>query len=201
MRQAVHRITPAGAGKSLAGRGMTARSRDHPRGCGEKGSINYIWGLVRGSPPRVRGKVEQIFLDWDHRGITPAGAGKSSLIGNLLPGSGDHPRGCGEKAQKGAAAATQLGSPPRVRGKARELRDKAALIGITPAGAGKSHNNLRWLCCCRDHPRGCGEKSPNNLIHSGNEGSPPRVRGKVVQQRKLRVSVRITPAGAGKRPR
>ena len=158
MRQAVHRITPAGAGKSLAGRGMTARSRDHPRGCGEKGSINYIWGLVRGSPPRVRGKVEQIFLDWDHRGITPAGAGKSSLIGNLLPGSGDHPRGCGEKAQKGAAAATQLGSPPRVRGKDSRTAGQDPHGGITPAGAGKSPGTARQGRPHRDHPRGCGEK-------------------------------------------
>ncbi len=159
MRQAVHRITPAGAGKSLAGRGMTARSRDHPRGCGEKGSINYIWGLVRGSPPRVRGKVEQIFLDWDHRGITPAGAGKSSLIGNLLPGSGDHPRGCGEKILEQRDRAHTEGSPPRVRGKARELRDKAALIGITPAGAGKSFPERSLLSPSQDHPRGCGEKT------------------------------------------
>ena len=70
-------ITPAYAGKSL---------------CSLPQRVHRI-----GSPPPMRGKV----VDFDHviaeNRITPAYAGKSESRMKLLPGSGDHPRLCGEK--------------------------------------------------------------------------------------------------------
>ena len=50
----------------------------------------------------------------------------------------DHPRGCGEKEVAAGARQVNMGSPPRVRGKAYKLPGIHALIWITPAGAGKS---------------------------------------------------------------
>ena len=50
-------ITPACAGKSEAKEFACKDGRDHPRVCGEKGHRPDIPESVRGSPPRVRGKV------------------------------------------------------------------------------------------------------------------------------------------------
>ena len=50
-------ITPACAGKSCRRSVCSLRSRDHPRVCGEKQTDSYSWAFLRGSPPRVRGKV------------------------------------------------------------------------------------------------------------------------------------------------
>ena len=51
------RITPAGAGKREIDLVVDPLARDHPRGCGEKSMINAQREVVKGSPPRVRGKV------------------------------------------------------------------------------------------------------------------------------------------------
>ena len=50
-----------------------------------------------------------------------------------------------------------------------------------------------------DHPRVCGEKFPSKLLSVVILGSPPRMRGKGIQQSDSRVAVGITPAYAGKR--
>ena len=53
----MHRITPAYAGKSFIRELLLIVSRDHPRICGEKMSMDVgpLFGL--GSPPRMRGKA------------------------------------------------------------------------------------------------------------------------------------------------
>ena len=77
-QQTRRRITPACAGKS---KGMDARARqlqDHPRVCGEKSAAPAFSISVRGSPPRVRGKVRDADDPAPAKRITPACAGKSS---------------------------------------------------------------------------------------------------------------------------
>ena len=111
-------------------------------------------------------------------GITPACAGKSKLhhIFGLI--ARDHPRVCGEKYTANATETTELGSPPRVRGKAVLDEKGGEKYGITPACAGKSMEYSASFRTARDHPRVCGEKM-QILIGSGMDwGSPPRVRGK-----------------------
>ena len=51
----------------------------------------------------------------------------------------------------------------------------------------------------RDHPRVCGEKCRQGGTSIACNGSPPRMRGKGINQRDSRVAMRITPAYAGKR--
>ena len=53
-----HRITPAYAGKSPLSGGVGASLRDHPRLCGEKAADTYHPHYHVGSPPPMRGKVE-----------------------------------------------------------------------------------------------------------------------------------------------
>ena len=69
-------ITPAGAGKSRCVVHRLLQKRDHPRGCGEKPTAAAPSMLLRGSPPRVRGKGCGGHSCFIKDGITPAGAGK-----------------------------------------------------------------------------------------------------------------------------
>ena len=70
-------------------------------------------------------------------GITPAHAGKSHFLAVYFRLIQDHPRACGEKRRVPAHGWRRLGSPPRMRGKDREVPGFVAGEGITPAHAGK----------------------------------------------------------------
>ena len=173
------RITPACAGKSRRCRPATLIRRDHPRVCGEKSTEGAGTAPLKGSPPRVRGKG-----DWttDHPGqtrITPACAGKSGRESGTRACCRDHPRVCGEKARQGSGLNLRLGSPPRVRGKDSVLTFIERGGRITPACAGKSALSAGSCPCSRDHPRVCGEKNNLRQAFAVQQGSPPRVRGKV----------------------
>ena len=58
-RRTAPRLTPACAGKTPPRRPRPRRPRAHPRVCGENASIGATLSFITGSPPRVRGKLEQ----------------------------------------------------------------------------------------------------------------------------------------------
>ena len=131
--------------------------------------------------------------------VTPAYAGKSRGFFRLHPTGRNHPRVCGEKPPAGDGLNLILGSPPRVRGKEGQEQVSGRAVGITPACAGKSDTLLDLPPGQRDHPRVCGEKHTNYSDGSGQQGSPPRVRGKDAGCLVHHEKHRITPAYAGKR--
>ena len=134
----LQRITPAWAGKRWGRCADTGADRDHPRMGGEK--ITRIapknWGS--GSPPRGRGKVEDMRKAGLNPRITPAWAGKSSQPLTRENSSRDHPRVGGEKVTFPVDSGLLLGSPPRGRGKVAVPVWCTVSAGITPAWAGKS---------------------------------------------------------------
>ena len=69
-------ITPAYAGKRGQGILCGSPTGDHPRVCGEKQRGEVVPQWLRGSPPRMRGKVSCAAYGLCHSGITPAYAGK-----------------------------------------------------------------------------------------------------------------------------
>ena len=71
-----HRITPACAGKRGQRVSAGNRKQDHPRMCGEKCAYLYAPVFAVGSPPHVRGKVDEEVCNKLRLGITPACAGK-----------------------------------------------------------------------------------------------------------------------------
>ena len=152
---------------------------DHPRVCGEKGSVRLLARAFQGSPPRMRGKA---------------------LRGIQHPRSlRDHPRVCGEKNRSLTDTEQAEGSPPRMRGKVGFAFLHTFAVGITPAYAGKSLAFCAALRALKDHPRVCGEKI-NRIFHNDlHVGSPPRMRGKVRKHISTPSTHRITPAYAGKR--
>ena len=152
------RITPAYAGKSYTRTCYAYNVRDHPRVCGEKVGMGYRGKAPVGSPPRMRGKVTNLFEFFLSGRITPAYAGKRHTGGMWVPGNTDHPRVCGEKKVEPLRVTPSLGSPPRMRGKVPPGRDGCCTAGITPAYAGKSTPSRCSWACIRDHPRVCGEK-------------------------------------------
>ena len=147
----------------------------------------------------MRGKAGSFSLPGPLSGITPAYAGKRPARGRDTRHVWDHPRVCGEKTQLGKHFKVREGSPPRMRGKGPYGLAKALTGRITPAYAGKSEQAKKEITENGDHPRVCGEKRQNAHFFAPLLGSPPRMRGKVKQNKKQEPINRITPAYAGKR--
>ena len=167
--------------------------------CGEKPAILTPWVKPPGSPPRMRGKVQQPQQRGSAPWITPACAGKrTSFTGIQIPVK-DHPRVCGEKDDKVYKKQAEKGSPPRMRGKGFAESSERRSDGITPAHAGKRRFYRRYPPQNEDHPRACGEKCFCAEFRFDVVGSPPRVWGKVSVRAAWRPYHGITPACAGKR--
>ena len=132
------RITPAGAGKTPKIDANCTVSEDHPRRCGENHASISTPDVVPGSPPQVRGKRRAEILIKIKHGITPAGAGKTSLHVYAHGFYWDHPRRCGENLIEGIVKGILNGSPPQVRGKRNFVLRIPDRRRITPAGAGKT---------------------------------------------------------------
>ena len=146
----------------------------------------------------MRGKERGATSPKHFQGITPARAGKSAGRDCAIHRYQDHPRACGEKQPGRPVDPAHGGSPPRVRGKVPKPFHQLLRQGITPARAGKRKRNANAWHNARDHPRACGEKISSQRAMITSQGSPPRVRGKVVVKATGGHSEGITPARAGK---
>ena len=193
------RITPAYAGKSAETSPVCRVPRDHPRLCGEKCKPPACASGLVGSPPPMRGKVGASYhISYSIR-ITPAYAGKSLPCWEQHRLFGDHPRLCGEKPASQNWEHSAQGSPPPMRGKARQDIYEQTKNRITPAYAGKSSGGFRVTLRLGDHPRLCGEKPAVGAVLRHLSGSPPPMRGKGYTTLDKCPEVGITPAYAGKR--
>ena len=171
-------ITLAYAGKRTPCRNTSLRYWDHPRICGEKTGGEVIHFSPVGSPPHMRGKAVLPLSKLADMRITPAYAGKRRREDGVTFRLEDHPRICGEKIAAQPWAKRRLGSPPHMRGKAREARNIWRLRWITPAYAGKRHDELGRRLEGQDHPRVCGEKPSQRVRISRSSGITPAYAGK-----------------------
>ena len=199
-RRERQRLTPACAGKTCSLVDLHGYEAAHPRVCGENAQTLEEYMSGHGSPPRVRGKRDLDESLGKDAGLTPACAGKTMLRFVIVAHPRAHPRVCGENQRLHPNARRGPGSPPRVRGKLvvplRRRHDRR----LTPACAGKTCGAARRPGPPSAHPRVCGENSHCVVREFTLEGSPPRVRGKQVQEVDTAVSGRLTPACAGKTP-
>ena len=90
----------------------------------------------------MRGKLVIPYFERNFNRITPADAGKTNTVAVTCAVKRDHPRGCGENLLKLHVAGEFKGSPPRMRGKQVFSNFFVSLLGITPADAGKTNNQL-----------------------------------------------------------
>ena len=132
-----------------------------------------------------------------HR-ITPARAGKTLSSPGQCRGREDHPRSCGKDYSCGHQGTIEVGSPPLVRERPRQQLDDVADSRITPARAGKTTANGECLKKTWDHPRSCGKDTIIAQTTAKGQGSPPLVRERLSPDKDACVSIRITPARAGK---
>ena len=151
-----------------------------------------------GSPPRMRGKLEDRREGFATDRITPAHAGKTALTAQGMRPWTDHPRACGENLSRWLKALGYQGSPPRMRGKPLGWFTSQDYTGITPAHAGKTRKRQGMFMPKEDHPRACGENCAVLRTFYRTFGSPPRMRGKPTRPASTEGANRITPAHAGK---
>ena len=85
---------------------------------------------------------------------------------------------CGEKMILAKLAQQRVGSPPRVRGKARISASNTGAVRITPACAGKSPLPNVMRLPIQDHPRVCGEKPGVIGVQTEPLGITPACAGK-----------------------
>ena len=151
-----------------------------------------------GSSPRMRGKPAHEVGRRVGNGLIPAHAGKTNVLVLKLSNRGAHPRACGENCQAKRAPTDQSGSSPRMRGKRVKSSRALRASGLIPAHAGKT-NSWAWAAApMTAHPRACGE---NNVYGGGSkddDGSSPRMRGKLKPTKARAKKVRLIPAHAGK---
>ena len=91
-----------------------------------------------------------------------------------------HPRACGENFSTRCAPCSRL--------------------WLIPAHAGKTPMPTMRTLYDRAHPRACGENPKDAQWIEAQEGSSPRMRGKLVEGRSERGFPRLIPAHAGKTP-
>ena len=104
---------------------------------------------------------------------------------------------CGEHKAKLSAAVTQLGSSPHVRGARFFLDDDMRFRGIIPACAGSTIISCSTCRRLWDHPRMCGEHSPQRRGARAHRGSSPHVRGAQSAHKRVGQFRGIIPACAG----
>ena len=109
-------IIPADAGSTPLFNALYLYVTDHPRGCGEH--LNFAVSKIQlvGSSPRMRGALLAVKVLIVQVGIIPADAGSTGWHICIIPGRGDHPRGCGEHYATPLSSFLALGSSPRMRG-------------------------------------------------------------------------------------
>ena len=170
----------------------------HPRVCGENPPEDPARVALGGSPPRVRGKREELRGDLRLGRLTPACAGKTFAMAEVMRFLPAHPRVCGENGTLVFGPKESLGSPPRVRGKRHYESQRLRARGLTPACAGKTKRNAGPASGVPAHPRVCGENNSAQGSMSLARGSPPRVRGKLGDPNEWPKPIGLTPACAGK---
>ena len=109
-----------------------------------------------------------------------------------------HPRVCGENPKLKGTQFSEAGSSPRVRGKQAEEKEREAGNRLIPACAGKTRGRRIPHSHARAHPRVCGENSDGFLVGDSEQGSSPRVRGKLLASLARVQNARLIPACAGK---
>ena len=200
VRQDRRGIIPAYAGNTSNSERAPAPTRDHPRVCGEHLHRWGIYGMSKGSSPRMRGTHEGRMHTYGFVGIIPAYAGNTSGCVERPWSTRDHPRVCGEHPDSVVLTVEAEGSSPRMRGTHPDIFVCADTKGIIPAYAGNTYDHLFALSCQRDHPRVCGEHSWSAVSGIRCRGSSPRMRGTRCQSAHHRRRRGIIPAYAGNTP-
>ena len=146
----------------------------------------------------MRGKPVGKTVAYGVPGLIPAHAGKTHYRPLRSVRAPAHPRACGENPRQPTKGCAQPGSSPRMRGKLHCVDLPCFRPGLIPAHAGKTFLDTRGRSWSRAHPRACGENQLKNGGTPLEQGSSPRMRGKLHNPRSARFAIGLIPAHAGK---
>ena len=195
------RLTPAGAGRTPTYRRRPGMHQAYPRRCGENSPSSTICRSNCGLPPQVRGELPIRQPGGARRGLTPAGAGRTSGMTPMRSMIPAYPRRCGENACPAPPAVPEPGLPPQVRGELGVRSAAAGRPGLTPAGAGRTTGCSPWSATSWAYPRRCGENAESARLLAADGGLPPQVRGEPKHPISAPIWAGLTPAGAGRTSR
>ena len=151
---------------------------EHPRVCGENGSL-FPW---------LPTPLENI----------PAYAGKTRPPISPWLAWSEHPRVCGENTKRVWSATGTSGTSSRMRGKRGRSGQWHLSWRNIPAYAGKTHRRAAGTPLPREHPRVCGENRPTSATTTIHGGTSPRMRRKPHATSAQATTTRNIPAYAGK---
>ena len=132
------RNIPAHAGKTGSSSFQPDTFQEHPRACGEnRGNLGGDPEL-RGTSPRMRGKLRTGVAHYPHLRNIPAHAGKTSCAPRSPRHDSEHPRACGENVNTTMTNRSCSGTSPRMRGKPMKIQVVGSQRRNIPAHAGKT---------------------------------------------------------------
>ena len=146
----------------------------------------------------MRGKPISAFAALAAGRNIPAYAGKTGTPQTTSGDWAEHPRVCGENLLQSCYSTKMLGTSPRMRGKHVCHNLPPPLGRNIPAYAGKTRTNQAGGVKRAEHPRVCGENRSMGGDNSLDNGTSPRMRGKLAPLVGEISSLRNIPAYAGK---
>ena len=190
---------PHARGRRAAAVAAYDSKSDHPRMRGEDLAFRKCTGWRGGSPPHARGRRKCIHHECPSWRITPACAGKTQQSWEQSHSEPDHPRMRGEDFHTAFFEGAERGITPACAGKTVGFSFSIRLrIGSPPHARGRRHELTEDEKFYMDHPRMRGEDLHLSLLYQRSLGSPPHARGRLPLNYTDKVTIRITPACAGK---
>ena len=169
----------------------------HPHVCGEYSTGNPPHLDSIGSPPRVWGIPYSRTRSGLLPRFTPTCVGNTKLPLFSFSAFSVHPHVCGEYEVTRKEILVIHGSPPRVWGILKQLRNIPSDRRFTPTCVGNTLPNPSALKLLPVHPHVCGEYLALGFVLMLIAGSPPRVWGILKQIDLLIPSTRFTPTCVG----
>ena len=173
-------LIPAHAGKTVSALAGEVDDGAHPRSRGENQDENIVNLSKQGSSPLTRGKPRLLRAPAAPKGLIPAHAGKTKDIEGHRCSGRAHPRSRGENSYIPGGDTGVKGSSPLTRGKPRVHLGAVQNRGLIPAHAGKTSSAPPPSPPTEAHPRSRGENSTSWSTPSGDMGSSPLTRGKLM---------------------
>ncbi len=121
----------------------------HGNGCDRQRDPRFI--------PAARGTLDESSSNNDCAGFIPAGAGNTRILAALAPDEAVYPRWRGEHAEIACSLSKFAGLSPLARGTPVGERFLSWDERFTPAGAGNTVVEKKFLCRFSVYPRWRGE--------------------------------------------
>lgn len=174
------------------------RCRDHPACAGSTCRTPTESRTWTDHPLRVRGPRPPCRVSRRLLRITPARAGNNIVCSTVEISKAGSPRAYEEHLNLQFKRRHQIGLPPCVQG-AQQYRQwhRANIIGLLRGGAGARIRVPRPVTAVRITPACARSTTTNYIVPSGNDGSPPRMRGARTGEQLGASGIRITPARTG----